>query len=295
MSEIITLTVDADGIADLHWDDPARKVNVFSPEAIEEWEVQVNRIVSDDAIQGALITSGKNVFHAGADLKMVGGFFDMTPEDLWSVMERIMNSFYALETCGKPVAAVISGHCLGGGFEMALAAHARFAADDSAIRMGLPEAGLGLMPGFGGTQRLLRLAPWQDALADMLEGETYDVNKAASLGILTGVVPASDVTETARNWLLATPEAQQPWMARGHRGPEGSVAFEQFFHGLNAQLARNGVTDRPEQKLIAEAAYHGLQMPIEPALRLEIRRFIELTRNSQVRATMQERFFGRVA
>ena len=83
-------------------------------------------------------------------------------------------------------------------------------------------------------------------------------------------------------------------MARGYRGPSASE-IERYFHALNAGLTRDGMADRPEQKLIAEAVYHGLQMPIEPALRLEVRRFIELTRNLSVRQTLQARFFGEAA
>ena len=292
MSQIITLTIDTDGIAELRWDDPAHKVNVFSPEAIDEFAAQVDRVVADEAIRGVLITSGKAVFHAGADLRMVADFFDMSAEDLWAIMAGIMHSFYALETCGKPVAAAINGHCLGGGFEMALAAHARFAADDPKIKIGLPEAALGLMPGFGGTQRMARLARWQEAIAGMLEGETYDVEKAVSLGLLTGVVPGADLRHIAKGWLLANTDVQQPWMVRGYRGPGGTMTFERFFYGLNARLTHDGADAQPEKKLIAEAVYHGLQMPIEPALRVEIRRFIELTRIPSVRKTMQTRFFG---
>ena len=292
MSQIITLTVDADGIADLHWNDPTRKANVFSPEAIDEFVVHVDRVVSDDAIRGVLITSGKKIFNAGGDLKMVGGFFEMSADALWSVMARVMHSFYTLETCGKPVAAAINGHCLGGGFEMALAAHARFAADDPAIKVGLPEAGLGLMPGFGGTQRMARLAPWQRAIEDMLVGTTYDVKTAEALGLLTGVVPAEAVLQIAKDWLLENAEVQQPWMVRGYGGPAGPPAFERFFHGLNARLTRDGADNHPERNLIAEAAYHGLQMPIEPALRVELRRFIALTRIPTVCETMQARVFG---
>lgn len=294
MSKIMTLGVDGHGIAELCWDDPDRKVNVFSTDAIAEWVALVEQVASDPSVRGVLITSGKASFHAGADLSMVSGFFGMSTEDLWSVMARVKDSLYRLETCGKPVAAAINGHCLGGGFEMALAAHARFAVDDPAIKLGLPEAGLGLMPGFGGTQRLTRLAPWQRVTADMLQGATYDVSQARSLGQLTDVVPAGALRDAARRWLLDNPAAEQPWMARGYRGPSASE-IERYFHALNAGLTRDGMADRPEQKLIAEAVYHGLQMPIEPALRLEVRRFIELTRNLSVRQTLQARFFGEAA
>lgn len=294
MSRIITLGVDGHGIAELCWADPDRKVNVFSGEAIEEWVALVEEVTSDTAIRGVLITSGKTVFHAGADLRMVGGFFDMSAEDLWAVMARVKDSFYRLETCGKPVAAAINGHCLGGGFEMALAAHARFAVDDPTIKIGLPEAGLGLMPGFGGTQRLTRTGPWPRVTEDMLQGVTYDVPEAEALGLLTKVVPTGALRDAARRWLLDNPAADQPWMARGYRGPAGPE-FERFFHALNARLTRDGVADRPEQRLIAEAVYHGLQMPIEPALRLEVRRFIELNHIPSVRQTLHERFFGEAA
>ena len=294
MSRIITLGVDGHGIAELCWDDPDRKVNVFSTETIAEWATLVEQVVSDSGVRGVLITSGKASFHAGADLRMVGGFFDMSAEDLWSVMARVKDCFYRLETCGKPVAAAINGHCLGGGFEMALAAHARFAVDDPTIKLGLPEAGLGLMPGFGGTQRLARLAPWQQVTADMLQGVTYDVSEAKSLGLLTDVVTAGALRDAARRWLLDNPTAEQPWMARGYRGP-AVPEIERYFPALNAGLTRDGVAERPEQKLIAEAIYHGLQMPIEPALRLEVRRFIELTRIPSVSQTLQSRFFGKAA
>ena len=292
MSPIITCTVDKDGLAELRWDDPARKVNVFSAEAIDAFAAHVDRIVADEGIRGVLITSGKATFHAGADLKMVCGFFEMSAKDLWAVMTRVMTSLYALETCGKPVAAAINGHCLGGGFEMALAAHARFAVDDPDIRLGLPEAGLGLMPGFGGTQRMTRVAPWQGATDAILAGTTLDVRSAEADGLIGAVVPADALHRTARAWLQDTVEAHQPWMARGYRPPGNAPGFERFFHGLNARLARDGAASRPEQTLIAEAIYHGLQMPIEPALRQEIRRFIELTRNPEIGRTLHQRFFG---
>ncbi|OXT02169.1 hypothetical protein B7H23_04410 [Notoacmeibacter marinus] len=294
MSKIVTLGVDGHGIAELCWADPDRKVNVFSAEAISEWAAMVEQVAFDPAIRGVLITSGKPSFHAGADLRMVGGFSDMSVEELWTVMARVKDSFYRLETCGKPVAAAINGHCLGGGFEMALSTHARFAVDDPAIKLGLPEAGLGLMPGFGGTQRLTRLAPWRRVTPDMLHGVTYDVSEARSLGLLTDIVPEDALRDVARRWLLDNSAAHQPWMARGYRGP-AAPDIEQFFHALNAGLTRDGVADRPEQRLIAEAVYHGLQMPIEPALRLEVRRFVELTRIPSVRQALQARFSGESA
>ncbi|RJL05523.1 enoyl-CoA hydratase/isomerase family protein [Paracoccus aestuarii] len=295
MSEAISVSVDAEGIAELRWDDPARKVNVFSAAEIAEFAAIVTRIRDDNAIRGVLITSGKGSFHAGADLNMVSGFFDMSAADLWEIMSLVMTSFYRLETCGKPVVAALNGHCLGGGFEMALAAHARFVADDPRIRIGLPEAGLGLMPGFGGTQRMARIAPWKQAAEDIMEGRCHDPQTALSLGLVGGVVPADGLEAAARDWLWCTCEAKQPWAVRGYRPPGAAADFEQYFTALNAALIRDGAADRPERRLIAETLYHGLQLPIEPALRHEVRCFIELAGMPDVRSTMRQRFFGEAA
>ena len=292
MSTIISLNVDADGIAELRWDDPGSKVNVFSAAAIAEFGNHVTEITSSKRITGVLITSGKKTFHAGADLNMVSGFFDASAEALWSIMTDVMQSFYALETCGKPVAAVINGHALGGGFEMALAAHARFAADDPAIKLGLPEAAIGLMPGFGGTQRMARIAPYQKVAKAILDGTTFDPKTAQSLGLLTDVVPAERLHHCARDWIAANQDTEQPWMNRGYSAIDNAQVFERFFHGLNAGLIRDGADQKPQDKLIAEALYHGLQMPIEPALRLEIRRFIELPRNPAAYQALQQSFFA---
>ena len=112
------------------------------------------------------------------------------------------------------------------------------------------------------------------------------------MGLLTGVVPAEALLQIAKDWPLENAEVQQPWTVRGHGGPAGTPALGRLFHGLNARLTRDGADNHPARNLIAEAAYHGLQMPIEPALRVELRRFIALTRIPTVCDTRQARVFG---
>lgn len=293
MNAAITLNVGADGIAVLNWDDPNAKVNVFNPAAIEAFLKCVRAIASDESIHGVMITSGKKTFHAGADLNMVSGFFDMSAEGLWNIMSDVMHGFCTLETCGKPVAAVINGHCLGGGFELALAAHARFVADDASIRIGLPESKLGLMPGFGGTQRLTRLAPWEKAVPLVVEGATFDPRTALSLCLVNAVEPREKLEQVAMAWLSQNAGAKQPWHGKGYSVPGGTHDFELYFHKLNAGLAGNGAAQYPWKRLIAEAIYHGLQIPIEPALRQEIRRFIEMTRCQSSRKALQASFLAK--
>jgi len=145
------LDTDANGIALVTWDAPGRSMNVIDLKVIEELAAIVEQIAADTAIKGAVVTSGKDTFCAGADLTMLDmynrQYADMAASRgeeaavtllyeesrKWSVMCR------RLETAGKPWVAAINGTALGGGFEFCLACHARIAADNPKTRIGLPE------------------------------------------------------------------------------------------------------------------------------------------------------------
>ena len=161
---------------------PGRSMNVLNNEVIGEIGAFVDRVASDPAIKGAVITSGKEGFAAGADLTMLQGMgLNYARDAKARGEEAAMKAFYEgvrnlnlvfrkLETCGKPFAAAINGVCLGGGFELALACHYRIVADSDKARVGLPEIKVGLFPGGGGTQRVARLMPTPDASADAVQG-----------------------------------------------------------------------------------------------------------------------------
>jgi len=162
---------DSDGIALVTWDMPGRSMNVLNAEVVGELGQIADRIASDAEIRGAVITSGKEGFAAGADLTMLetaGAEFvrRAKAEGKEAAMRAFVDGIRdyplilrKLETCGKPVAAAINGVCLGGGFELALACHYRIVADSDKARVGLPEIKVGLFPGAGGTQRVPRLMP----------------------------------------------------------------------------------------------------------------------------------------
>jgi len=157
--------VDGDGIALITFDSPNVSMNVLSAGVMAELGQIIARIQGEDAITGAVITSGKKAFCAGADLTELGaGMADLKglPEDeakqkLFDIAYRLNASLRALETCGKPIAAAINGLALGGGFEVTLACHYRVMANDTGAKLGLPESLVGVLPGGGGTQRLPRL------------------------------------------------------------------------------------------------------------------------------------------
>lgn len=292
-NDYLSLAVDADGVATILWNAQDGGPNVFSEGAIAAFAEAVEAVATNAAIKGVIIASAAPVFHAGADLKLITAFFERTPEQLWPLLSDAAAMFQKLESCGKPVVAAIGGHALGGGFEMALACHARIVADKPGLKLGLPEASIGLMPGFGGTQRLARIGgDYKAATRDLVKGRTWNAQDALAGGYITAIVPAAELMEQARQWVLNNPGAAQPWASRSYVSPAMQPGFESFFTELSAGITRSGWGNYPAERLIAEAVYHGLQLPIGPALRLEVRRFIEITRDPSARAMTRTNFFS---
>src|SRR5271154_224406 len=200
---------DADGIALVTWDMPGRSMNVINAEVVGELGQIVDEIASDPAVKGAVFTSGKEGFAAGADLTMLetagkeyarrakaegkdaamGAFVDGT--------KQLSLVYRRLETCGKPVAAAINGVCMGGGFELALSCHYRIVADTDKARVELPEIKVGLFPGGGGTQRVARLMPTADALQMLFKGDQLRPGAAKAMGLIHEIAPVAEIVARA--------------------------------------------------------------------------------------------------
>jgi 3-hydroxyacyl-CoA dehydrogenase/enoyl-CoA hydratase/3-hydroxybutyryl-CoA epimerase len=148
---------------------------------VERWERKIPRAV--------VFRSGKaSGFLAGADVKQIQRL--RTVEEVETVLRAGQELFARLERLACPTVAAIHGPCLGGGLEFALACRFRIARDDPSTRLGLPEVQLGLIPGWGGTQRLPRLVGWRRAITMILEGSTLNARKALEAGLVDAVYPA---------------------------------------------------------------------------------------------------------
>lgn len=160
----------------------------------DELERAFAELSSDPQVRVILLTgSGERAFAAGADIR---GLVDTDAVSGRAVSVRGQAVFKAIERCGKPVIACINGVALGGGCELALACTLRLASDRA--RLGLPELKLGLIPGYGGTQRLPRLIGRSSALRLMLTGATVDAAEALRLGLVNEVVPATELMARGR-------------------------------------------------------------------------------------------------
>ncbi|MGH8598863.1 MAG: enoyl-CoA hydratase-related protein, partial [Gammaproteobacteria bacterium] len=277
MNQTLTLTVDTDGIALITIDVQGRPMNVITPEFAQELRDATERLATDSAIRGAVITSSKADFMAGADLKWLLAAMD-TIKDGKSAMAfaRPLNDLYRkLELCGKPLVAAINGTALGGGLELALACHYRVAADNPTTRIGLPEVLVGLLPGAGGTQRLSRLLGVRDALTLIVEGTHLTVHEAAAKKIIDKVVTADQLIATARAWILDGGTAVQPWDGKNFKVPGGAGGFDprsvQTFMGGAALVSKRTQHNYPAPIAIMSAVYEGTQVPIDTGLKIESR------------------------
>ena len=165
------------------------KLNALNLATLRELLSAFTAAASDDGVRVVVLTgAGPKAFVAGADIAEMNSLTPIQARDFSREGQRLMRT---IETLGKPVIAMVNGFALGGGLELAMACHLRIAADSA--RVGQPEVNLGLIPGFGGTQRLVRLCGRGPALELCLLGAPIDAARAQALGIVTRVVPADQL------------------------------------------------------------------------------------------------------
>ena len=297
--ENFKIDVDADGIALITFDVPGRSMNTLTSQVMAEIPEWVERVKTDDAIKGAVLTSGKaSGFCAGADLgDMAGGM--LGGADLQAAYDagwRLNGALRALETCGKPVAAAINGLALGGGLELTLACHYRVVGDSPKIQLGLPEIKVGLFPGGGGTQRLTRLIGVQAAMMAMSEGRSFRPNDAKGAGIVHEVVPVGGEIEAAKAWIKGGGKAVQPWDEKSFKlpggGPYHPAGIQNFLVG-NAMLRKQSYGNYPAVLNLMKAVYEGVQVPMDAALRIETRYFIKTLMTPQAQGMIRSLFLSK--
>jgi len=299
MSNSIRFEVDAGGVATLTIDVPGKPVNVITPEFTADLQAAVERICSESAIKGVVITSAKRDFMAGADLKDLVTVHDrgVSAAEAAAFSGALNTLYRRLETCGKPVAAAMNGLALGGGLELALACHYRVLADAPRVVVGFPEVKVGLLPGAGGTQRLPRLIGVANALPLMVEGRHVKPAEAARLGIVHETAAPDDVVARARAWLATGPEPVAPWDRKGFRVPGGvgmqNPGIVQTFMVGNALVAKNTWHNFPAPIAILSAVYEGTQLPFDRGLAVESKYFGKLLSGPVARNLMRTLFVNK--
>jgi enoyl-CoA hydratase len=213
------------------------KLNALSAAVIGELADAFRTVGSDASIRAAIVTgAGEKAFVAGADIRELA---DYSANDARAAALRGQQAFRLLETCGKPSVAAINGFALGGGLELAMACTVRFASENA--RLGQPEVKLGLIPGYGGTQRLPRLVGRGRALEMLLSGDPIDAAEALRIGLVNKVVPQAELSSYSRAWLervlanapVAVALAMEAVDAGLEGGAEEGLRFEASAFGLS--------------------------------------------------------------
>lgn len=294
----LRLDVDADGIALITLDAPDKPMNVVSPQFIDDMIAAIERVVGDAAIKGAIVTSGKAAFMAGADLKYILGIAGgaLTLKQAYAFSQRPSVQMHRrMETCGKPFVAAINGLALGGGYELALACHYRVIVDDAKAVVGLPEVTVGLLPGSGGTQRLARMVGVEKAAALLLDGRQLSPAEALQLGMVDKVVSSADLLSAAREWLLKSPNAVRAWDIKGYRGSNGLLnpAIVKVMSERPAQIAASTRRNYPAPIAILDCLFQGTLLPFDKALQVESKHFARLLCDPVARNLIRTSFVNR--
>ncbi len=274
MSSAIKLTLGDDGILVATMDLPGRPMNVVGDDLMTGIAEAIERL-AEPTSKGMILTSGKADFCAGGDLDRMSKW--TRPEEPFEASMAMKAVLRKLELQGKPVVAAINGHALGGGLELALACHARIAFNDPRLKIGQPEVKLGLLPGGGGTVRLPRLVGIQQALQICGEGGDLSPAKALDLGLLTALAPdRDDLMAQARAWIVANPQAKQPWDLPKFRMPGGdsrSPAMAQLFSIAPSVASAKSQGNYPAVQHIMSSIFEGGLMDFDNACVVESRYF----------------------
>lgn len=211
--------------------------NTLTPELLSELSQVVEAVAKDDAIKAVVLTGTGRFFVAGADIRLLVSISSSQEgESIALHGQAILNRIESLE---KPVIAAINGVCLGGGLELALCCHIRLVAEGS--RLGQPEINLGIMPGFGGTQRLPRIVGQSKALELILTGDSISAQEAKSLGLVSQVIPPEDLLRQAQGLARKMASQSLPALRASLRAisrgadmtlPEGLALEARLFGGL---------------------------------------------------------------
>lgn len=292
----IDWTADQNGVVTLTLNDPDNSANTMNQRYTAAMGQTVKRLQEErDHITGVVITSAKDTFFAGGDLKVLSQITSDNAAQVFEQLQEIKRQLRVIETLGVPVVAAINGAALGGGMEITLACHHRIAAEGN-YEIGQPEVTLGLLPGAGGVTRVVRMLGLQDGLMKvLLQGQRMKPSHAMSVGIVDQVVPRDQLMPAAYRWIEEhRGDASQPWDRDGYKMPGGtpsSPRLAAFLPAFPANLRKQlKGAPYPAPHAILSAAVEGAVVDFETATRIESRYLIELA-TGQIAKNMINAFF----
>lgn len=268
----IRLAVRPDGVAVLTFDQPGSRANLLTKALWSELEAALLPLAERPDVKGLVLASAKpGVFIAGADMKFLSGVSAPNDPAVRDLIEHGLRVLDALESVPFPTCAAIDGAALGGGLEVALACDYRIAGTNPRVELGLPEVTLGLIPGWGGTQRLPRVLGLERAADLLATGRAVKAGEAKSLGLVRDVLPSGVLLTACVGTVGATAPAHiRAW--KRNPVPEADRRF------------KPAVPSEPNA--VREAmlcVIRGAELPLVEALALETEAFLRLAGSDESR------------
>lgn len=211
------------------------KLNAINKMVMDELNSAIDEVYNNPEIKSAIITgAGTKAFVAGGD---ISEFSVLTIDEGKNIAQKGQDVFKKIENCPKAIIAAVNGFALGGGNELALACHVRIASDNA--KFGQPEVNLGLIPGYGGTQRLVQLIGKGRAIEMMITGSMIDANTALQYGLVNQVVPQEELLDKTRS-ILSLVNSKAP-LAVARCIKAANAVFDETKNGYEVEM--NGFGD----------------------------------------------------
>lgn len=290
---------DADGIVTVTMD-MSGPVNAMNQEYRDAMASTISALQQEQGLAGVVLASAKKVFFAGGDLHDLLATNKGDEARFMEGVQRVKSQLRALEKLPVPVVAAINGAALGGGFEICLACNHRIAWDDDSVQLGLPEVGLGLLPGGGGIVRMVNLVGLANALPYLLEGKKVTPVQALEAGLIHELVAKVDgLVPRAKDWIRENRDvsaaAIQPWDTKGHRIPGGDANSPQVVQLISAAPAMlrqktRGLLPAPEK--ILDCAIQAVRLNLDTALLVESRGLVYLATTPEAKNQISTFFFA---
>ena len=261
-------------------------VNKFDSQTLDELRAAMSILKKADSVRGLLLTSSKSAFVVGADITEFSVMFNATREEFVAQAAVVNRIFSDIEDLPYPSVAAINGFALGGGLEICLTCDKRVISSEASI--GLPETGLGIMPGWGGTVRLPRLASFNLALHWIMSGAPQNALKALEAGSVDLISEPENLRDSALTMLADLANGSEDFLAL-RKVKQGPVAISIDEAAVSAEDACNAIRSRqgdnyPAAFKVAELMVSACQMSRDEAISLENHAFFELTQTPQARA-----------
>lgn len=310
----------ADSIATLTLDQPDSKVNILNRPMLSELEEVIRHLATTPDLHGLIVVSAKpGIFVAGADLKILASATGTDHAPTRQYIDDGLRVLYSIEELPFPTVACIDGAALGGGLELALACDYRIVGTHPKVKLGLPEVTLGMIPGWGGTQRLPRIVGPTSAIEVMLTNVQLEAEAARYRGLVSTVVPSERIhaeavtllrrTRVHGEWKSVRDKKLKP-MQMGSNGPsledlksgnfsdaqinamslgaESMAAYRQY---INEQMKES--LCRPASLALLDVVEKGCVLPLREAIHLETVAFMQLVGSAESRQLIEAFFASR--